>query len=594
MKPGRTWRRLAFAALAAPALVQLALLFTAMLSRVFYPFDLEWMEGGLLHHALRIATGQGIYVPPSIDFIPYLYTPLYPGLLALLSSFGELGYALGRGVSIAATAGTLGVMAAAVANELEVRDRTWGWLGGSAAGGFFAATYPWVEGWYDIVRADSLFLLMILCGLYGLRTWAKAPGQAGLAKVAAAAALLALSFFCKQTGVLYVAGGGVLLAVVNWRRIPVYVGVTGSLGLGGTWLLNHASDGWFWTYVFEVHQAHDFSRERFIASFGHMLGRFPAMTAVSLGALTAVAFARKKTGALPTSSRPLLLWTPLWALSLVVGALGWATEFAHFNAFIPAMASGAIAAGTALPALASSLRDLWPAAERRALLLPGLAAAVLAANLLAALWSPARFIPSGADARRGDALVAHIRSVPGEVFIPYHPWYAHLAGKRLHTHFMGIRDVSTGRRWPVAGLREALTSRAFSEVILDNRPLGGALPGLSANYRVDDLLPSDLRPRVYTGAGAISGGGPALTPDSLWIPSTPAALPPGARALFDFESGELRGWRQRGGRGVGPKARRRPPSEAGTGPPLRGPLLHDELPRRRPERRNPSSPRPFL
>ena len=56
-------------ALAIPALYQLGLLFTAISGRASYPYDLEWMEGGLLQHAQRIADGQGLYVAPSIDFI---------------------------------------------------------------------------------------------------------------------------------------------------------------------------------------------------------------------------------------------------------------------------------------------------------------------------------------------------------------------------------------------------------------------------------------------------------------------------------------------------------------------------------------------
>jgi len=79
---------------ALPAVYQLVLLATAIAGRVGYPYDLEWMEGGMLHHALRIKNGEGIYVPPSIDFIPYLYTPLYPSLLALFGGgFGGLSQA---------------------------------------------------------------------------------------------------------------------------------------------------------------------------------------------------------------------------------------------------------------------------------------------------------------------------------------------------------------------------------------------------------------------------------------------------------------------------------------------------------------------
>ena len=65
-----------------------------------YPYDLEWMEGGMLHHAQRIHGGLGIYVAPSIEFIPYLYTPLYPSLLALFGGAFGISYTLGRAFSV--------------------------------------------------------------------------------------------------------------------------------------------------------------------------------------------------------------------------------------------------------------------------------------------------------------------------------------------------------------------------------------------------------------------------------------------------------------------------------------------------------------
>jgi len=94
------WPRLGWLLLAAPGLYQVALLVIAVGGRLLYPYDLEWMEGGMLHHALRIQTGHGIYTPPSVDFIPYLYTPLYPALLAVLGEIFGITYALGRSISM--------------------------------------------------------------------------------------------------------------------------------------------------------------------------------------------------------------------------------------------------------------------------------------------------------------------------------------------------------------------------------------------------------------------------------------------------------------------------------------------------------------
>ena len=62
--PTRVASALPWIIVAVPAVFQLVLLATAISGRVGYPYDLEWMEGGMLHHAQRIHDGLGIYVPP--------------------------------------------------------------------------------------------------------------------------------------------------------------------------------------------------------------------------------------------------------------------------------------------------------------------------------------------------------------------------------------------------------------------------------------------------------------------------------------------------------------------------------------------------
>src|SRR5512136_1903627 len=108
---------------AVPALVQLGWHARIFAARASFPLDLEWMEGGVLIHAQRIAHGQGIYVAPTVDFIPFLYTPLYPALLALLSFVAPLGYLMGRLVSIAAFAVALATIATTSFHEGTTRGR---------------------------------------------------------------------------------------------------------------------------------------------------------------------------------------------------------------------------------------------------------------------------------------------------------------------------------------------------------------------------------------------------------------------------------------------------------------------------------------
>ncbi len=544
-------------AIAAPAVAQVLLLIYTMLARWSYPYDLEWMEGGVLLHALRIADGDGIYVAPSLEFIPFLYTPLYPALLAALSPVAGISYQVGRTISILATLGTIGLIFGALVPRVAPADRRLAWLGGTLAAGLFAATYPWVDGWYDIARGDSLFLCMVVGGLAATVAWSRAgSGWQGHGRIAVAAALLSLAFFTKQTGVFFVLAAGPIILVLNWRRAPVFIGTAGVLGLGGSGLLYLASSGWFWTYAFKVHQTHDCNDKRFWDGFGQQLWQFPAMTAVIIAGLLTVAAAAIVHRRMPRSAVPLLVWSWVFVVAVITGAVGIATQWSHNNAYIPAMATGAIAAGAALPALAGALALLVAGRQSRSLgalstALPLVAGLGISAQLLLAWWSPARLVPTARDRERGAALIEQIRAIDGEVFVPFHPWYAELAGKRLYTHRMGVLDMryrppdeaqhqcffhdSSGKEnWQVEGLPEWFREARFAAIFWDSARKD-FFDGMTTYYRLDDKLSERSRPRLFTGARD-------MLPDEILVPARPSPPPPGARVLWDFEDGTLNGW----------------------------------------------------
>lgn len=529
--------------LGAAGAYQLVLLAIAIGGRVGYPYDLEWMEGGMLHHALRLQTGHPIYAPPSIDFIPYLYTPLYPALLAALGGVFGLTYTLGRMLSVLSLLG-IGVVAATSLAGERYRHYSRGpaWAGVVLALGLFAAIYPFVEGWYDLVRADTLFLFLVTAGLAALPRWAvTGEGARGHARIAAGAAILALAFFCKQTGIFYVALGGAVVAVVAWRRAPIYVAVSAALGLGGTAMMNAATHGWFWTYVSRIHRAHDFNMDRFYKSFGNILWHFPALTIVVVIGLGVVGVTWLRTRELPTQAHPLLLWAATFVVSTLVGAIGWGTEFAHFNAYMPAFLHGALAAGAAIPAIAACAPILYGSRPHARLVehgAPAVLALALAITLVRAGWDPARFVPTTADRAAGDRLIAHLQSLDGEVWMPSHPWYLVLAGKQPHVHRMGVKDVTTRQTRIVEGLDDALHSRRFSAIVFDDRDLFLELPQLYQYYRPSTKLPADERPHVYTGARVV--------PDSIWVPAVPATPPAGAKVVFDFEAPTWDRWTRSG------------------------------------------------
>ena len=201
--PPPAWHRYAqlalWVAIAIPALYQIGTLIVTIGGRMTYPYDLEWMEGGMLHHAQRIRDGVGIYGPPSVEFIPYLYTPLYPSVLALLGGAFGVTYSVGRAISVVSL---LGIAATALlqipSKRHEHARRGPGWAGTGLGLGLFCAAYPISDGWYDLVRADTLFLMLITVGIGALPRWCKTnEGLAGHAQVAASATIFALAFFCK-------------------------------------------------------------------------------------------------------------------------------------------------------------------------------------------------------------------------------------------------------------------------------------------------------------------------------------------------------------------------------------------------------------
>lgn len=533
-------------ALAGPGVWQVTLLLWAIAGRFAYPYDLEWMEGGVLHGAHRVAEGEGHYPPPSIDFIPFLYTPLYPGLLAVLGAVFGLSYQLGRAISILSLCG---IAAVVVAQGLAAspRNRPAGLAGALLALGLFAAAYPFVEGWYDLVRGDTLFLLMVTGSLYALTRWARdGEGPWAQVRIAGLGAILGLAFFAKQTGVVYALAAGPIILACNWRRAPALVGGAAFVGLGGTWLMQRTTGGWFWTYVYEIHQAHDWNEDRFWRSFDYILLHFRGATAIIVVALCVVlatAIVRRR---VPPPARALLLWTYLYAVSTLVGALAWGTEFAHFNAYMPALLHGAIAAGLAVPTVLACAHELLRTDRRRAdgeldarriagaWIAATLCALVVGRDLVKASWNPRAFIPTARDRHAGDELIATIRALPGEVWVPSHPWYAHLAGKHMYVHRMGIKDVTVRKPRPIAGLDRALAERRFDAIVLDNRDLHLELPALTANYRADDLVPRTARPRLFTGA--------KIVPDAIWVPAGPAERPPGVRVIADFENTSFEHW----------------------------------------------------
>jgi hypothetical protein len=526
---------LPFSVLSAWIFVALARVF---LLRLSYPLDLEWMEGGTLTHALRLARGQPLYAEPSVDFVSFLYTPLYPAVLCVLSKIFGLSYLLGRAVSILAFSGALVFLVAAVrgiaqqyqSDELRAVATPAGLLGAAAV----CLAFPFCGAFYDLVRCDSLWLFFVSAGLYSC-----SPGRS-TSRVLLGALLLVCGFFTKQTAAPFMVAAAALVALTSGIKrglafSAVAFGSTAAAILVG----QHLTDGWLWIYIYRLHQGHETLVERIWPETPRILVDYGFMLVVPIAACLVVVACRRRV------SRRLVYWASMAATGLATAAVGSATQGAYDNAYIPAVYFGALLSAACvveLPALAAGLRAsgdgvVWSIGERHrpwlgSLRIYGLLGlGLLSAHAMIRWLDPSPQVPSQRDRAEAKRLLAYLTEQGPEIFVPCHPFYNVLAGGGGHLHIMGVNDVYS---WPRTitsdpgrdtaikdrfrgSVMSSFRSRRWKMVIQDDCATP-RLFGLNRYYRfVEDLARSGRAPRSLTGY--------PCAPRHVWVPRGEGVVP---------------------------------------------------------------------
>ena len=440
-RPGAlgAWRVAIGAVIALYALMYLGV----VVLRIGYAYELEWMEGGMLAHALRLLDGQSIYAKPDMSFVAFMYPPLYyyasAGLLALAGEgFGPL-----RALSFASSLACFGLMFRIVHRETKSA------FAGCIAAGLLVASYERSGAWFDLARADSFYLLWMLLAIERLRAdeSTSTAWQAGLA--------LACAFFVKQSVALIAAPVWLVLWFENRRRALAAAAGTALFALTGVALLQWESGGWFLYYTFSVPRGHPIEAAQ-------VLGFWPQDIGLNFG-LVVLAIAAHQLGRLRIS-RAASQW--FWP-ALVVGALAssWSVRSlvgAHLNNLFPVFAVLALAGGLAFHA----------AFERGGAWVHGAGVAVLLQFALLG-YDPRALVPGPDDAAAGDSLVARIAAIPGEVYVPNHGYLARRAGKREFAHTLAIDnllldDFSEARKDLEIDFLRHFRERRFAAVIIES------------------------------------------------------------------------------------------------------------------------------
>jgi hypothetical protein len=469
----------------------------AVARRLRYPFELEWMEGAVLDHVRVVLSGQPLYRAPSVAFTPFLYTPFYYAVCALLARVFGVGFVVARAVSLASILGSFLLIADFVRRE--TRDLT----ASIAAAGMFVATYELTGFWFDLARVDSLFLLLLLLG-----TWLGRFGKSHTAAAAAAIALF-LAFFTKQTGLALALPGLAFAFLTSWRRGILAVTLFAALSLGAVAWMNHVSHGWFAYYVFDVPSQHQMLWDRWAT----LLLQFfwaPVAVPMLLSLLAFVSPAIRRHGWLRWAC-----YLCLTVLALGASYSGLLHRDGYVNVLTPGYAVVAIVGGLAYAWIRSH-------AQPSASSLRCFASAAIVLGFAVLAYDVTRALPTARDVYAGREMVRALRQVRGPVWAPGAGFVASMAGHdEIGAHAMGIADIFKTRDGPTRDrLRQeiiaTLRQKRYPSIVFDR---GWELmppeltQELRASYRLETkLFPSSMSDACWPRTGFHT------RPEELWVP----------------------------------------------------------------------------
>ncbi|MCC5575808.1 glycosyltransferase family 39 protein [Microtetraspora sp. AC03309] len=452
--------------------------------RVGYPYGLEWLEGNSLVEVGRLLAGRPLYSAPTIDYVPDGYPPLYFVVAAGPAGLLGMSYLPLRLVSLLATLSCFALLTRLVQRE------TGDLAAGVAAAGLYAATYFATGTWFDLARVDSLFLAFSLAGLYAAR-WMRRPRGA-----VAAGLLLAAAFLTKQNALAEAAAIIAVLLFGAARRLALITAGTFVLLVGLTTLLwGAASRGWYVFYVFRLLGEHPFEHAAWAGFWIWYL--FPVM-GVALGA------------ALLAAGRvsPVLA---VGCLALVVeGYAGLLHAGGAANNMLPVFAVVALLAGVAMGGAPTG----WRGAMAGVLVLAQIV------FLAATTFAPGRTVPTAADRRVGDGLLAWLRGFGGPVAVFSDPGLAVIAGLPAVAHRGAVYDIVRGTsRTAQASLARdvdrAVAERRFAAIVVEQPvDLEGFPSGLARAYRrCPGTLLAGVPRQLFRPVA-----GPRVRPSALWLP----------------------------------------------------------------------------
>jgi hypothetical protein len=428
----------------------MGLFYFIAIQRFTFPLSLEWAEGGILDMMRRVASHHALYAAPSINYVPFLYTPVYFYLGAAISHFTGVSFIPLRLLSILATSGCLVLIFAMV------KRSTREWFAPWMASGLFVALYAQADAWFDLARVDMLYLFFLLSAVYlaqrGSSVWS--------------AIVFVIAFQTKQSAALV----ALFVLAHEVRRPRWMIAGLGTFGFGlvvSSWLINRQNGGWYryYTTYLPSHQA--WAGSKFVAFWLRDLVD-PLGVTLLLLLLGALLYAAK-----PSEDRKDTYFLVFTTTGMLLSSL---TARLHLggaiNVTLPLYAWICILFG-----LSVHLILTW--AKRAPVELSALlSVATLAACLIQfvhLIYSPGQYLPTRAQRATAALALNRVSALPGKIFVLHHVIDAGSAGKDGFAGGMEVWDVLRADKGPVgqklkADLVHSFETKEYDGILCDRSP----------------------------------------------------------------------------------------------------------------------------
>ena len=394
------------------------------LSRIHYPFSLDWVEGESLIQVWRILKGENLYAQPSYEYVALTYPPLYFYFSAVFAHVLGSGFFPLRLVSLISSLGCMALI------YIICRREFIGIIPALTASGLFAATYQLSGYWFDIGRIDMLATILVLLSIFLIRL--RTPIYYVIAGI-----MLSLACLTKQTNVLTLILLCAYFLLFDRRNSPGFlISSIASFSIASL-LLNRIYSGWYAFFVFTSPVGSQGSPSITPSMIIQAIPDFwlnSILFLVPIATFFVLAYVWVNLRHLQNQN------TFYFYIFCATGMIGtsWASLVhlgGYKNDLIPAFAVIAILFGLGLQRMLH---------EEQNRLHNSLWLGVCILQFIALYFPVAPQIPTLQDLSAGQSLIAEIREQPGDVYVPFHPELPLMAGKPTFASWNAMYQLGGG------------------------------------------------------------------------------------------------------------------------------------------------------